>query len=1786
LSRSLFTSGAFAAWLAAVAALPACSSGAPSAPEPAASTSAPVLANGDFESGAAGAVPPSWTLTNYINNGITVQSPQTRAGLNLATGGKALTVTLAATNTADALLGASSSMRYCRYGGKCAIVNRRSSYNYTDGGSTNGQNVNSLAQTMTTTASDVDSTDGQVHVRFVVSPVLENPGHPSEAQPYYMVQVTNVTTGALLYSDFNLSAQPGVPWKVVNSGGTEYDYIDWSLVDVNGNGRITVGDQIKVEVIAAGCSYAGHLGQVYVDGGPGISVPGLFISGSAPSQVNTGVPIPYAISYKNASAAAATGVTLYFTTPPNTTFTSLGALPTGLTCTTPTVGTAGTISCTLAGSLAVNGVGAFNITVTPTAAATGTEVIAGTYGIDSAEESPLLGPKMRTFVGCTGDAQCTSGNWCNISAKACTAKTANDVAMPSDSGHVTPVINGTCSSAAGALVCVSAVCDALDDKCGYVNNSGACTSANAAVVCRSGVCDPDLKCGLANGNGTCSVANQGTVCRSKVCDGNDSKCGYAVGDGPCTSANEATVCRSGSCSTNGTCRPVGGCNVDADCAGGTWCMESTHTCTAKLANGTAMPTDAPHTSPTLDGTCTSAASTLVCTSAVCDTADAKCGYADGHGPCTSANESTVCRSGSCSTNGTCKPVGGCNVDGDCGTGNWCMVSTHTCTAKLSNGTAMPTDGAHVTPTLNGTCTAAAGALVCTSAVCDTADSKCGYADGDGPCTIANGAVVCRSGECSAGGTCKPAGGCNVDADCAGGNWCMISTHTCTPKLSNGTAMPTDGAHVTPALNGTCTTAASALVCASAVCDTGDAKCGYANGTGPCTTVNQATVCRSGACSTNGTCMPSGGCNVDGDCNAATEWCQISTHTCTAKLSNGTAMPTDGAHTSPTLNGTCTTAAASLVCTSAVCDTGDSKCGYANGTGPCTTTNQNTVCRSGTCSVAGTCMPSGGCNVDGDCATTEWCMVSTHACATKLANGTAMPTDAGHTSPTLDGTCTTSAGALVCTSAVCDASDAKCGYANGTGPCTAATGATVCRSGECSNDGKCKPAGGCNVDADCAAGSWCVISTHACTAKLSNGTAMPTDAGHVTPTIDGTCNGPAAALVCTSAVCDSADAKCGYANGHGTCDAATSTTVCRSGACGSDGKCGLPNGEGACTAANGATVCRSEVCDADGKCGLADGSGTCTTADGPKVCRSGKCSATSDKCVPATNGCAVDGDCTTAQWCKIATLTCQPKVANDVAMPSDTGHVTPVLDGKCAGPAATLTCVSGVCDPRDDKCGYDNEGTSSCTAANAATVCRSGFCSATGKCIAAASCLTDADCPAAWCNVSTKKCAPMVANGKPMPTDTAHGTPTLDGKCSTAAAALVCVAGVCETTDDQCGLANGSTCVAGKDATCRSNVCWAADLKCGKPVGETCTDSSECRSANCASGKCDGDADGDGVSDLTETALGSNPNDPDSDHDGVRDNVELSADHSGNGPFSKVDTDGDGTIDALDDDDDGDTVPTKDELGTGTLPRDTDADGKVDYLDADDDGDTVPTKDELGTGGAASPQDTDGDGKSDFLDADDDEDGVPTKDELGAGGAASPQDTDSDGKKNYLDVDDDGDSLLTKDELGPGGAASPVDTDGDTKPNYLDADDDDDTVLTKDELGAGGAANPVDTDGDGKKDYLDTDDDDDGILTSREVADGKAPKVASDDVDKDGKKNWLDTDADGDTILDGNEPNDADGDQIPDYLEAKLPVSDAGTIEGGGCSTSGTGHDGAGNVIVLAGLLALGAAARVRRRRHG
>ena len=126
-----------------------------------------------------------------------------------------------------------------------------------------------------------------------------------------------------------------------------------------------------------------------------------------------------------------------------------------------------------------------------------------------------------------------------------------------------------------------------------------------------------------------------------------------------------------------------------------------------------------------------------------------------------------------------------------------------------------------------------------------------------------------------------------------------------------------------------------------------------------------------------------------------------------------------------------------------------------------------------------------------------------------------------------------------------------------------------------------------------------------------------------------------------------------------------------------------------------------------------------------------------------------------------------------------------------------------------------------------------------------------------------------------------------------------------------------------------------------------------------------DVDGDGIPNDVETAIGTDPTNPDSDGDTIPDGVEVGDDQA-----NPPDSDGDGTIDALDQDSDGDSIPDSVEAGDAdpaTAPVDSDGDGTPDYLDLDSDDDGLSDEQE-NTFYYTDPTlaDTDGGGADDRL----------------------------------------------------------------------------------------------------------------------------------------------------------------------------------------------------------------------------
>ncbi|MFN3988022.1 MAG: putative Ig domain-containing protein [Rhodocyclaceae bacterium] len=136
-----------------------------------------------------------------------------------------------------------------------------------------GGRVNGIQQRAVISEYDRDPVDGKLHVRFSYAAVLEDPNHPPNQQPYFFVQLTDVTTGTVLYHDFAYANQPGRLFFSTRDNlsrtwlSTPFIDVDMEVPDAS------LGHEIEVRVLVAGCEPTGHAGYVYVDAFGSLAIP-------------------------------------------------------------------------------------------------------------------------------------------------------------------------------------------------------------------------------------------------------------------------------------------------------------------------------------------------------------------------------------------------------------------------------------------------------------------------------------------------------------------------------------------------------------------------------------------------------------------------------------------------------------------------------------------------------------------------------------------------------------------------------------------------------------------------------------------------------------------------------------------------------------------------------------------------------------------------------------------------------------------------------------------------------------------------------------------------------------------------------------------------------------------------------------------------------------------------------------------------------------------------------------------------------------------------------------------------------------------------------------------------------------------------------------------------------------------------------------------------------------------------------------------------------------------------
>ena len=338
-------------------------------------------------------------------------------------------------------------------------------------------------------------------------------------------------------------------------------------------------------------------------------------------------------------------------------------------------------------------------------------------------------------AGCTADAQCDDGRFCN-GAERCVAASC----APADA----PV---NCDD---GVSCTSDRCDEDTASCVFTVNDDACT------VAAGGRCDPAMGCQYPSCTAATCVADpcQTATCEDDVCV-RRSACGG--GQMCCAGACVAAGCNDGNSCTDDSCG-VSGCLNNpntASCNDGNACTTGDR-CSGGSCGGSALSCN--------DGN--------LCTNDSCNPASG-CQFVNNTAACNDGNACTTtdrcaigacvgtgalsCNDGNLCTNDSCNPASGCqfvNNTAACDDGNACTVSD-TCSAGACapGGPRSCNDGNE-----------------CTSNSCDPArgcvTANLGFSTRCGGCEVGH----CSSGSCVGGG-------------CSGGTPVCVCTGYCGTSMT-------------------------------------------------------------------------------------------------------------------------------------------------------------------------------------------------------------------------------------------------------------------------------------------------------------------------------------------------------------------------------------------------------------------------------------------------------------------------------------------------------------------------------------------------------------------------------------------------------------------------------------------------------------------------------------------------------------------------------------------------------------------------------------------------------------------------------------------------------------------------------------------------------------------------------------------------------------------------------------------------------------------------------------------
>ncbi len=1038
---------------------------------------------------------------------------------------------------------------------------------------------------------------------------------------------------------------------------------------------------------------------------------------------------------------------------------------------------------------------------------------------------------------CTTDADCVTGFYC--SGQLCVAKKSN---------------GAPCST---ANECNSGYC--VDGYCCNSTCTGSCRACNKAGS--EGVCtfhqpssDPEAECG---------------VC--KVCDGAGACGNAAEGADP---KNDCIQLAPSSCDEDGVCNGKGACRqwaagtiaTDESCAGSTFtattfCDGSGKTVYEGVAKKTCEDLEANFNWKDTLG------SAWVCTSA--EPCGGEVGWAQALSACQSRG-GRLCTYSELTARDA--QGGGCTIESkriwtlsECGEG------------KFWTGPGNPDNlGAIPKECRDGTTQTAY--VACCGDEGDCCPYKC---SGTGCGTFCGGDSDCCDGYYCEGGQCKkqkdlgqtcvsadqcPSGFCVdgycCDKACTGGcEACNINPGICTAQPVNtdpenfcGTCKVCDG-------TGGCKFSAPGTDPGNDCAQQAQSSCGFdgnCDGSGTCRVWPAATKCSNltcvdstlfkadecdgvfpGSCVDKGTtaCCPylcdavGSGCRTtctnDGQC-CTTAWCDTGQSKCSSKKANGTTC----AGGNECLSGYCVDG----VCCNTSCSGSCQACNVAGVNGICTNYGNDTdpgsecgLCK--VCNGAGACknvtngtdpkndctqQPSVSCGYDGMCNGSGACRQwdnTTECVAQSCGGSTFYPADKCNGS----GQCS-DAGQTSCCPYKCSADQCKASCLTANDCCDGYTcQGALCKPKKadgtaCSNNAECT-SGKC-VDGYCC-DSWCAGTCQAC--NLTGKLGICTNYTATTDPEDecGTCK-----------VCNGSGACANVVAGLdplGDCDQSDPTTCNFNGVCDGGGGCQYWPASQICSAQAcvGFTKTATKYCNGTGSC-LSGGSTNCC----PYTCTGNDCRTT----------CSDNSHCCSGYFCISGScLATKPNGSTCTSNSECTSGFC--VDGYCCDTGCTGTCQScnqtgklGTCtnfgantDP-DNECGL-------CKVCNGSGSCVNvpNGSDPVNDCTQEAPCAQDGNCDGnAKCRLwnNTTSCNAQTCSGSTLyKTDYCDGVGVCIDSGTTNCAPYKCAGNACATN-----CATDTDCVVGY--YCSASVCVAK-----KALGENCGGNGQCLSGFCVDGVC-------------------------------------------------------------------------------------------------------------------------------------------------------------------------------------------------------------------------------------------------------------------------------------------------------------------------------------------------------------